>query len=57
MDSRTSELWITLCEQAAREYDPNRLLELVTQINDLLEHKENRRKETLHRQVPLANES
>jgi hypothetical protein len=56
MNSRTSELWMTLCEQAAREYDPNRLLELVTQINDLLEQKENRRKETWHRQVPLANE-
>jgi len=41
MNGRTSELWMTLCEQAAREHDSNRLLELVTQINDLLEQKEN----------------
>jgi len=48
MNSRTSELWMTLCEQAAREYDSNRLLELVTQINDLLEQKENRLNEKWH---------
>lgn len=56
MNSRTSELWMTLCEQAAREYDPNRLLELVTQINDLLEQKENCLNEKWHRQLPLAHE-
>ena len=56
MNGRTSELWMTLCEQAAREHDPNRLLELVTQINDLLEQKENCLKEKWHRQVPFANE-
>ena len=56
MNSRTSELWMTLCEQAAREYDPNRLLELVSQINDLLEQKENRLKEKRHPQMPLAHE-
>jgi hypothetical protein len=41
----TRELWITLCEQAAVELDPLRLLELVKQINDLLEQKERRLKE------------
>jgi hypothetical protein len=35
----TSELWKTLCEDAANEQDPQRLLELVKQINDLLEEK------------------
>ena len=41
----TRELWIALCEQAAVELDPLRLLELVKQINDLLEQKERRLKE------------
>jgi len=36
----TSELWKTLCEDAANEQDPQRLLELVKQINDLLEEKQ-----------------
>jgi len=35
----TSELWMTLCEEAANEQDPQRLLELVKEINDLLEEK------------------
>ena len=42
MRGETRELWMTLCEQAAVEQDPVRLLELVTQINDLLEQKEKR---------------
>ena len=36
----TSELWKTLCEEAANEQDPQRLIELVKQINDLLEEKQ-----------------
>jgi hypothetical protein len=39
MKGETQELWITLCEQAAVEQDPVRLLELVKRINDLLEQK------------------
>ena len=44
MKGETHELWVRLCEQAAVERDPKRLLELVTQINDLLEQKERRLK-------------
>ena len=44
MKGETRELWIQLCEQAAVEQDPKRLLELVTRINDLLEQKERRLK-------------
>jgi hypothetical protein len=56
MSSGTSELWITLCEQAAQEHDSNRLLELVTQINDLLEQKENRLKQKWHQELNLGHE-
>jgi hypothetical protein len=45
MRGETRELWMTLCEQAAVEQDPVRLLELVKRINDLLEQKEKRLKE------------
>ena len=45
MQGSTRELWMTLCEQAAVEQDPIRLLELVKQINDLLEMKEKRLRE------------
>jgi len=44
MKGETHELWIQLCEQAAVEPDPKRLLDLVTRINDLLEQKERRLK-------------
>jgi hypothetical protein len=44
MKGVTHELWVQLCEQAAMEQDPKRLLELVTRINDLLEQKERRLK-------------
>jgi len=44
MKGETHELWVQLCEQAAVEKDPKRLLELVTRINDLLEQKERRLK-------------
>jgi len=33
---------VELCEQAAAEQDPHKMLELVTEINDLLEQKERR---------------
>ena len=54
MSSGTSELWMTLCEQAAREHDSDRLLELMKQINDLLEQKENHLKEKRHPQLTVA---
>ena len=36
------EHWMELCEQASKEPDPERLLELVQQVNALLEEKETR---------------
>ena len=36
------ERWRKLCEQAAIEQDPGKLLELVSEINRLLETKERR---------------
>ena len=37
MDRDTNERWLVLCEQAAVEQDPARLLTLVTEINGVLE--------------------
>jgi hypothetical protein len=36
-DHENREGWVALCEQAAVEQDPRRLLELVKQINHLLD--------------------
>jgi hypothetical protein len=36
------ERWKELAEQAAKEKDPKRMLELVHEINELLEQKERR---------------
>jgi hypothetical protein len=36
------ELWMELCAQAANEQDPEKLMQLVDQINQLLEQKEAR---------------
>ena len=38
------EKWMELCEQAATEQDPEKLMELISQINRLLEAKERRLK-------------
>jgi hypothetical protein len=38
------EQWMELCGQAANEQDPEKLMELITQINRLLEAKERRLK-------------
>jgi hypothetical protein len=35
----TDEIWKALCEEASTEQDPERLLELVQEINHLLESK------------------
>jgi len=37
-----TERWMKLCEQASIEQDPRKLLELVREINDLLEKKQDR---------------
>jgi hypothetical protein len=38
------ERWKILCEMAANEQDPKKLIELITEINQLLEAKERRLK-------------
>ena len=40
MQGENGERWKHLCEQAAVEQDPQRLLELVREINRLLAHKQ-----------------
>jgi len=48
MDRETKERWLVLCEEAAVEQDPARILALVTEINRLLGEKQ--------RRVALKNE-
>jgi hypothetical protein len=47
---KDKEHWIELCQQAAVEQDPKKLMELVTEINRLLEEKEQRLKSGVHPQ-------
>lgn len=42
MRGETGERWRKLCEQAALEQDPRKLMELIREIDRLLEEKENR---------------
>ena len=42
MEGPNKERWFQLCQQAAVEQDPAKMLELITEINDLLEEKEKR---------------
>lgn len=42
MKGEIKERWMLLCEQAANEQDPQKLLALVREINELLEAKERR---------------
>ena len=42
MTGETGQRWRKLCVQAAVEQDPNKLLELVAEINKLLWEKEQR---------------
>lgn len=44
MKGERGERWRDLCSQAAEEQDPDRLMELVREINALLEEKEHRLK-------------
>jgi hypothetical protein len=39
---KDKEHWLELCEQAAVEQDPKKLMELVEEINRLLQEKEQR---------------
>jgi hypothetical protein len=47
------EIWMHLCEQAVVEQDPDKLIDLIKQINQLLEEKELRLKGNLNN--PNAN--
>jgi hypothetical protein len=42
MQGETGERWRKLCEQAAIEQDPERLMLLIREINQLLEDKDKR---------------
>jgi hypothetical protein len=42
MQGAKRERWLELCERAAAEQDPQKLLQLVKEINDLLREKEER---------------
>ena len=44
MNGELGERWRDLCSQAAQEQDPDRLMELIHQINEMLEEKEQRLK-------------
>jgi hypothetical protein len=54
MKGKPKEHWMELCEQAANEQDPDKLVTLVKEINDLLEAKETRLRDRSDR---MANES
>jgi hypothetical protein len=42
MKGEVRERWMRLCEQAASEQDPEKLMDLVSEINRILEEKERR---------------
>jgi hypothetical protein len=44
MKGERGEHWQALCSQAAHEQDPDRLMELIRRINELLGEKEQRLK-------------
>jgi len=44
VQGKTRERWHELCEQAVEEQDPAKMLELITEINQLLQEKEDRLK-------------
>lgn len=44
MKGEKREIWMHLCEQAAVEQDPDKLMDLIKEINQLLEEKERRLK-------------
>ena len=42
MQGEKKEQWLSLCEQAAQEQDPDRLMDLVREITRLLDEKQER---------------
>ena len=49
MEGQQYEQWKELCEEIAREKDPKRLVELVSELNCLLAEKEERLKKARSR--------
>jgi hypothetical protein len=45
MQKATGESWKTLCKRAATEQDPQKLLELIREINRLLDEERTNRRE------------
>jgi hypothetical protein len=54
MQGERGERWRKLCAQAAEEQDPDRLMELVGEINALLEEKEQRLKKQCNGQKDIT---
>jgi hypothetical protein len=46
-----NERWMKLCEQAANEQDPAKLLALVTEINRLFDEIDSRREKAKHASI------
>ena len=46
MQGKTKERWMTLCELAAQEQDPEKLMDLVQEITRLLDEKQQRLEES-----------
>ncbi len=44
MSDLKDKSWLELCEAASREHDPEKLLELITALNDALERREQQEK-------------
>ena len=47
MNPKTSKDWRELCRRAAEEMDPDRLMDLVVEINEALDDHLKKRKETV----------
>lgn len=52
MQAEAKERWMVLCEQAVKEKDPERFLQLIQEINQLLEAKAARMNATNSPQEP-----
>ena len=44
MSDLKDKSWLELCEAASREHDPEKLLELITALNEVLEQREQQEK-------------
>ncbi len=49
MSNLKDKSWLELCEAASREHDPEKLLELITALNDVLEQREREQQEKASR--------